>query len=87
MDRNIPIGYTDQNLLRLLSGWKVLMEMTLSVLLPMKESPKVRKIPKMIIALLIHEKRISARIFLFSVLFIELKNLPKQKIIAMHIPT
>jgi hypothetical protein len=87
MERKIPIGYTDQNLFRLLSGWKVLIAIALSVLLPMKESPKVRNIPKMIKALLIHEKRISAQIFLFSVLLIEPKNLPRQKIIAIPIPT
>lgn len=87
MERNIPTGYTPLNLVSSLSGCKLLIAKMLSVAFPITLSPRVRKIPSMINALHIPEKKISAQIFLFSVLLILLKKYPRDKRAATINPT
>jgi hypothetical protein len=86
-ERKIPTGYTPSNFVNQLSGWSALMANTLSVDFPTNVSPKVRNNPSKIIALQLAEKRISAHIFLFSILLILAKKAQKEITTAINIPT
>lgn len=84
---NNHTGYTPSNLFKLLSSVNARIANTLSVGVHMIVSHKVKKIQNIMRAFEIDKKIISARIFLFSVLFILEKNNHKQIREAINNPT
>jgi hypothetical protein len=74
IDNQSPIGSTHANLFRALSVCRACTPRMPVVDLPMKSSPKTKKMPNGTIAPVIEKNITSAYIFLFSILFIFLKN-------------
>ena len=84
---NNHTGYTPSNLVRALLSVNERIANILSVGFHITESHSVMKIQNMIKALAIDKKIMSARIFLFSVLFILEKNIAKHIHVASSSPT
>jgi len=77
-DINNHTGYTPSNFVRALLSVKARTANILSVGVQITESPRVKNIPKIMSAFAVDKNKISAQIFLFSVLFILEKNIHKQ---------
>ena len=84
---NNHTGYTPSNFVNALLSVNERIANMLSVGFHIIESHKVKKIQSMIRALAIDKKIISARIFLFSVLFMLEKNIAKHITVASNNPT
>jgi hypothetical protein len=85
-ERNNPIGWTRLNLFRWLSECRDLTPRTDVVAVQMKLSPNRRKIPKGTNESVREKKRISAHIFLFSILLIFLRKIRTAMKIPSRIP-
>jgi hypothetical protein len=87
IDMNNHTGYTPSNLVNALLSVRARTANMLSVGFHIMVSHRVRKIQNMIRALARDKKIISARIFLFSVLFMLEKNMAKHIHKAISKPT
>jgi hypothetical protein len=86
-DMNNHTGYTPSNFVRALLSVSARTANILFVGFQITESHRVKKIQKIIRAFAIEKKRISIQIFLFSVLFMLVKNIRKQIHVAINNPT
>ena len=86
-DINNPTGYTQSNFVRALLSVSARIANMLSVGVQITESHKVKNIQNIIKEFANEKNNMSIQIFLFSVLFMLVKNIQKQIHVAINNPT